>query len=359
MNIIIAFLIVISGIVGGFVSNKLTPTDTGSYDNGSNEVQLGVAASFPTSIYSVTDINPTDPVNNPSHSTRHNQAVAEIGALETKLGIGASTAVSGTVLGATGAGSSSWLDTISLAGITATNATTTNLLALGSTTLQNFTFVNATGTSATTTNLFVSNNASTTNFYGSGLTTCTGSNILQWTGGRFSCGSTAGSVTVISTTTAQNLATTTFRTANSTLPSGENLKISMTVPYIVGNGATTTADVIMALNGDTSTTYAYSRISAASHANTTNSNWIVLSGDGGDGRFQRYFKMDINNFAGMPKVGSYDTYVFGTTTTPTVNGNIDGEFFWDNTDAITQIDIWWDTANVQFATSTKIRIEGY
>jgi hypothetical protein len=69
--------------------------------------------------------------------------------------------------------------------------TLANLLATGSSTLQNFTFVNATGTSATTTNFFAGTASSTnlyaTNFFGGALTTCTGTNHLQWNGGSFSC----------------------------------------------------------------------------------------------------------------------------------------------------------------------------
>ncbi len=79
--------------------------------------------------------------------------------------------------------------------LTATGGLTTlsNLLATGSSTLQNFTFENATGTSATTTNFF-STTASSTNLFGTNingfnLTSCSGSNKLTWTGGLFGCSS--------------------------------------------------------------------------------------------------------------------------------------------------------------------------
>jgi len=52
--------------------------------------------------------------------------------------------------------------------------------------IANFSFTNATGTS-----LFITT-ASSTNFFGSGISSCTGANALQWTGGRFSCGAVAG-----------------------------------------------------------------------------------------------------------------------------------------------------------------------
>lgn len=76
-------------------------------------------------------------------------------------------------------------------------ATTTNLIVTGSSTLGNFTFNNATGTSATTTNLFSTTASSsklfTANFNGAGLSTCTGaSQGLQWSGGLFLCTTLSG-----------------------------------------------------------------------------------------------------------------------------------------------------------------------
>lgn len=75
--------------------------------------------------------------------------------------------------------------------------TSLRLTATGTPHFTNFTFVSATGTRATTSSLF-STTASTTNLFGNfingfGLSTCTGSNFLQWSGGLFGCAASAGS----------------------------------------------------------------------------------------------------------------------------------------------------------------------
>lgn len=187
MTEIISSLLLVLSSLTGLISNapanyeSLKPVDISTismadfgevYDGpGANDgLVLGVAASFPTSLYSVADINPTDPVNNPSHSTRHNQAVAEIVALQTKMGIGASTPIADSIFVGNGSGTSAW-STFA----TTTRFTAANFVATGSTTLQNFTFVNATGTSATTTNLF-STTASSTNL---SFTTGNGGNLTS------------------------------------------------------------------------------------------------------------------------------------------------------------------------------------
>ncbi len=96
------------------------------------------------------------------------------------------------------------------------NATSTltgfngGLFSLASSTLQAFTFTTATGTSATTTSFF-STTASTTNLFGTlingfGLSTCTGTNALTWTGGSFTCtAQPQGTVTAIGITTANGV----------------------------------------------------------------------------------------------------------------------------------------------------------
>lgn len=65
-------------------------------------------ASFPTSIVSPTDPQPTDKLSSPAHSQQHQSHNAEIVAIETKIGTGASTPTTGKVLRATGTGTSSW-----------------------------------------------------------------------------------------------------------------------------------------------------------------------------------------------------------------------------------------------------------
>lgn len=65
-------------------------------------------SSFPTSIVSPTDPTSSNKLNSPSHSGQHQSHNAEIVAIETKLGTGASTPSAGKVLHGTGAGASAW-----------------------------------------------------------------------------------------------------------------------------------------------------------------------------------------------------------------------------------------------------------
>ncbi|MBX4189076.1 hypothetical protein KW785_00590 [Candidatus Parcubacteria bacterium] len=137
-----------------------------------------------------------------------------------------------------------------------------NLLSTGSSTLQNFTGLNSTTTNATTTtifattasstNLFATNanlglvtlgrsttsdatttnlfatTASTTNFFGGGLSTCTGSNVLQWSAGKFSCAASASSAS--STLLVDNNAFT-----------GANTFVGVTITRSTTTSATTTS----------------------------------------------------------------------------------------------------------------------
>lgn len=65
-------------------------------------------SSFPTSIVSPTDPQPTDKLSSPAHAQQHQSHNAEIVATETKIGTGASTPTAGKVLRGTGTGTSSW-----------------------------------------------------------------------------------------------------------------------------------------------------------------------------------------------------------------------------------------------------------
>lgn len=67
---------------------------------------------FPTSIPSNTDPTATNKLSSPSHSALHQSHDAEIVAIETKIGTGASTPTSGKVLRATGTGTSAWGQTV-------------------------------------------------------------------------------------------------------------------------------------------------------------------------------------------------------------------------------------------------------
>src|SRR3990167_8886329 len=130
-----------------------TPTlSTLDYDWKNPPLSFG-AITFPTTL----DVfeNPTasqSVATVVTHSTQHGNANDALEALEAKLGIGASTALSGTIFAGTGAGTSIWTTYA-----TTTSLRTTNVTATGSSTLQNFTFINATGTSATTTNFSTTN----------------------------------------------------------------------------------------------------------------------------------------------------------------------------------------------------------
>lgn len=165
------------------------------------------AISYPTSLDSLTNPSGTDSVATVSHSAQHSNANDAIEALQAKLGISASTAITNSIFAGNGSGSSIWTTHA-----TATQFYATNLFATGSSTLQNYTFINATGTSATTTNIF-SITASTTNQYGANLTNCNGSNYLQWASGKFGCG-----LPVSAGTTINHIAATSTPLAASAFP---------------------------------------------------------------------------------------------------------------------------------------------
>lgn len=67
---------------------------------------------YPTSIPSNTDPTASNKLSSPSHSQLHQSHNAEIVAVETKVGTGASTPTSGKVLRATGTGTSAWGQTV-------------------------------------------------------------------------------------------------------------------------------------------------------------------------------------------------------------------------------------------------------
>lgn len=83
------------------------------------------------------------------------------------------------------------VDNSVIGGTTPAAGTFTNLLATGSSTLQNFTALNSTSTNATTTTFF-SPLASTTSLY-LATGTCSGSNALNVIGGKVTCGTVSGS----------------------------------------------------------------------------------------------------------------------------------------------------------------------
>lgn len=65
---------------------------------------------FPTSLDSFPVPNPTDPLSSPGHASLHEDVGVAVEAVETKLGIYASTPDTDTVLAGTGTGTSEWIE---------------------------------------------------------------------------------------------------------------------------------------------------------------------------------------------------------------------------------------------------------
>ena len=330
-------------------------------------LQFG-ATNFPSSLDTLTNPAGTDSVATVSHSGQHSNANDAIEAIEAKVGTGASTPVNNTILAGTGAGTSAYVTYA-----TTTNLQSTNIVATGSSTLQNFTFVNATGTSATTTNSFSTNASSTnlfsTSFRGGGLANCSGSSFLQWTTGTFGCGSQTG-ISIFSTTTTANMATTTIRASE--LPTSDNLVIKLMAPDIVGGEtATTTAEIWMAFNYAEDTVksnYGYRVISNATAQGEVNINYVRISRAPGVGNInsQRFAEINVTNPTGVPKTGTFDSMPFATGTAAiNMGGSWDtmaGRFVWATTTKATNIVFWTSVGGVGgalFATGTQIIITGF
>lgn len=327
------------------------------YESLFRRFQFG-AVSYPTSLDSFSNPGATDSVATVvTHSTHHGNANDAIEALEAKLGIGATTPVSGTLLGSTGTGVSGWF-----AWATTTRLTSTNFLATGSTTLQNFTFNNATGTSATTTSFFATT-ASSTNLFGENingfsLSTCESTNALTWSGGRFGClAISSGGPTVFATTTAGSLATTTFSIAAGSLPNTSVWKITFIAASTTGSLANT-ADVIMMFNNDNSTNY--SQISTE--------NWGAPDAPGAASYFtllgedllapQHFYQIDVTNSSNIIKSMEWSG-VRSASTTSSFGASKQGYGIWKTQTPITRIDIALNSPFAQFATGTVIEIIGY
>lgn len=133
---------------------SLLPKTYDSWLSRFHDVLLG-SISYPSSLDNFVNPGATDSVATVSHSAQHSNANDAIEALEAKVGITSSTAMSGSVLTGNGSGSSIWSTYATTTAWSAITASTTNLTAFGSTTLQDFTYKNATGTSATTTRLAI------------------------------------------------------------------------------------------------------------------------------------------------------------------------------------------------------------
>ena len=166
LNVIITAVVGVAMFVGGLFTNA--PNNHYDGPNPENRITLG-ATSFPQNLDSLTNPSGTDSVATVSHSGQHSNANDALEALEAKLGTGASTPVTDSILVGDGTGTSRYTTFA-----TSTRFTATNFLANGSTTLQAFTFTTATGTSATTTNFFATTASSTNLFFtsatGGGIT---------------------------------------------------------------------------------------------------------------------------------------------------------------------------------------------
>ena len=321
------------------------------------------ATNFPTSLDTLTNPAGTDSVATVSHSGQHSNANDAIEALEAKLGVVASTPVTDSIFVGTGAGNSRWSTYA-----TSTSFRATNFSATGSTTLQNFTFVNATGTSATTTNFSAVNasstTATTTNFFGADLATCQSTNALTWNGGKFGClAVTTSGPTVFSTTTAQQMATTTFRISDGSLPDKTVWEITFETPKTVGTNANT-SNVNLTFNNVRTTTYTYAFAvwdATPANENTLNATQVVLQlAVGSDlNNPQQYYGIKIINNTGVTKVGDWEGWSFATSSTHQLGTRRQGMFFASTTDAITRIDIGTDDPLAMFGTSTQIQIIGY
>ena len=348
MNYLITILVGTLALVGSWFINP----PNSNYDGlkPSEELTLG-ATSFPASLDALTNPVGTDSVATVSHSGQHSNANDAIEVIEAKIGTGASTPVSGTVMVGDGTGTSRW-STFA----TTTSLYSTNILATASSTLQDFTFANATGTKATTTSLF-STTASSTNFYSTGLTPCIGSNAVQWTGGQFSCGAISSNLTTLSTTTSVTMSTTTITSAF--IPTTNELEFMM---YASSTGIGAERSLTMCFNNDCAGAGAnlYSTISTSNGGASTVTNsddYIKLTV--GTGNFLLHLK--INNTAGFFKTGTFLLSAMSTTSV-SVSNIVTGSIFWRNTSQITQIDISHQndpTNNYSIGNNSLIRITGY
>lgn len=353
----------VGGIGGAFLNAPANYNNLNSLQKDwENPPVIFGAVSFPTSLDNFENPGASGSVATVvTHSTHHSNANDAIEALEAKVGTGASTPTANTVFVGNGVGSSAYSATPTITGLT-----TTNILANGSTTLQNFTFVNATGTSATTTNFF-STTASTTNQYGNningfGLSTCTGTSFLQWSSSKFGCAASTGGVDTFSTTTSVQMSTTTCSVANGCLPETDNIEITLTTSNMVGANLSS-ANTVAIFNSDSTNTYSqvYDNVSNGSTAGveSANRNNVVLI-DGQAARPITYLRLKVINHTGVAKLGTFDTWRLATTTgAHSVYQYRNGTFVWENADQLSSIDIGLGFTDTYFGTSTRIEVIGW
>lgn len=234
--------------------------------------------------------------------------------------------------------------------------------------------VGATTTRATSTYAFATV-ASSTNFFGAGLpsTNCSGSSFLQWTAGLFNCA--AASITGFarfSTTTAQNLSTTTIRAFE--MPSGNNLRVTFFSPCLQGYATgTNTANTYFAFNATTDTNGSYFKqalTSAAGTSNQTNVNNVAIQPGNPSGGFitSSAGACQVNNMTfeiSSSTPGAMHQVRFSaqriSTTTMAIDTGFQGTFLWATTTPIRTIDIstGGTVDQASFATGTIITVDSY
>lgn len=246
LKILTTLLIGLVAFIGG------SKVQDNSYNAGAKDRMLFGAISYPTSLDSFTNPSATDSVATVSHSAQHANANDAIEALQAKLGIGVSTAVSNSVLAGNGTGSSGWTTTPTLSTLTISGLGTFGsfISQASSTILGGLTITgNSTTTNATTT-ILAATTATSTNYFGAGLATCQSGNALTWNNGKFGCTaiSTSSGIPDISLATSSNtsyLASTTSMVAGNKITwnatcqrSADNSQLS--VGYKLSNEAAST-----------------------------------------------------------------------------------------------------------------------
>lgn len=167
-------------------------------------------------------------------------------------------------------------------------------------------------------------------------------------------------ISIFSTTTTANMATATIPVAS--MPTGNNLRFVVTAPNIVGQ-ATTSADILMAFDGDT-TAYKYAWLSADA-SNSGGVGYIKLINQNSAEKSLRYAEMNISNITGIAKMGTFTGMSAATSTNSglatigTGANNINGRFTFNATAKITQMDIWTSAFGSLFATGTRFEIFSY
>lgn len=349
--------IALLGSVFNFVSPKQSYLD---YDWKNPPLRFG-AITYPSSLDVFENPTATQSVATVvTHSTQHSNANDALEAVEAKLGTGASTPISGTVFVGDGTGTSRYSTYATTTNLSTTGIQTTTFLANGSSTLQNFTAVNSTSSSATTTNLF-STTASSSNLFtasvqGAGLSTCTGANFLQWSGGVFGCEATTGAtISSVSTTSAQDLATTTIRG----IPFGKIMRVSFML------ATTSNQSVRMCFNEDwggckTTTGYYTSAdsLDGAAIGTTNDSTYAFLRmGGAGTQSVLMFGDFTIFNSTTSPKIATGQLYQVGTSSTSSFNIT-ESNFAWGSTTAaINSISIITNVPTLLFGVGSYIQVD--